>query len=109
MRPSAHDLGDGRSLELERVLNFPRSLATGPKALRKTAQGKRGTSATLGNAVRSAYAPPGQNRILVVPRWGVHRFGKLTQGGARYTRLPRADLLSTFGARRLRAKVQDTL
>jgi len=57
-------------------------------------------SAALGNTAKGAHAPTatGRNRILVVPRWGEHTFGNLPQGGARCTRLPWADLLSTFGA-----------
>jgi len=35
------------------------------------------TSAALGNTVKGAHAPTGQNRILVVPRWGGHTFGNL--------------------------------
>jgi len=49
----------GARISLERVLNFPRSPATGPKALRKSAQGKRGTSAALGHAVKKRARPNG--------------------------------------------------
>ena len=47
-----------------------------PKVLNKTAQGKRvlpvrpGPSTALGGRPQWAHAPTGQNRRLVVPRWG---------------------------------------
>ncbi len=44
----------------------------------------------------------------VVPRWGVTLPLHATQGGVRFTLLPWADLLSTVGARALRADVQET-
>jgi two-component system chemotaxis response regulator CheY len=63
------------------------SMDCGPKARCKPAQGKRGTSAALGDRQEISPAPTGRNKTReaqesVAPRWGFACPGLKTQGGA---------------------------
>ena len=77
---------------------------TGPKALCKLAQGKRVSRAPPWVKYPNGHSPQrGMTTHLSCPVGAYALWGGVTQGGARYTRLPWAGFLSTFGAFRRHA------